>query len=390
MSILLAALLLSAAPAGADPAVATRDFLVRCDRAGRELWGVSLCAPIVVADAANEKAIWTSQPVSEALPPVRANTSFGWHGKTWLMLLAPLPDDPAARNALVFHEAFHVHQRELGLPPNSAVAPHLETAAARVSVRLEWNALAQALQSRGKQRTEHVRQALAFRAQRLAGHSDFATAERDQMLHEGLAAYTGTVLSGDAVRVALDELQGGPTRSGLARTFAYVSAPAWGLLLDDLQPGWRKALGTRVDLPDLLKLTPADSPDADRYGAAEIRAEEATAAAARQAKLDRLLAATDPAHSLTLPLAQMGMDFDPNRVTPAPDGSTLYEKMTLRDAWGSVRVDGQALRIAPDFTTAWVQWPLPSAEALELAPGWTIAAGEDGAPRLQPPPNSSH
>jgi hypothetical protein len=381
MHVVVASLLLAA-----SPAEATQDFLSRCESAGRELWGVSLCAPIVVADPADKIAPWTSREAPGPLPPARANTSFDWQGTTWLMMLAPLPTDPAARNALVFHEAFHVHQRELGLPPNSAVAPHLETAAARVSIRLEWNALAQALQTRGKQRVEHVRQALAFRAMRLAGKPEFATAERDQMLHEGLAAYTGTKLSGEPMRIALDELRGGPTRSGLARTFAYVSAPAWGLLLDELQPGWRKGLGTRVDLPDLAKLAPAELPDPDRYGAVEIRSGEATAAAARQAKLDRLLAATDPKHSLKLPLAQMGMDFDPNRVTPAPDGSTLYEKMTLRDKWGSVRVDGQALRIAPDFTTAWVQWPLPSSNALELAPGWKVVTGEDGAPRLQSPP----
>jgi hypothetical protein len=373
------------AAAGDENFFGTRDYLARCESAGKALWGVSLCAPVVVADPANVVPPWTSREAPGPLPPMRANTSFDWQGQTWLMLLGPLPEDPVKRDALVFHEAFHVHQRELGLPPNSAVAPHLETAAARVSIRLEWNALAQALQSKGRVREGHVRQALAFRAQRLAGHPEFALAEREQMLHEGLAAYTGTALSGAPARVALEELRGGATRNGLARTFAYVSGPAWGLLLDELRPGWRKGLDTSTDLPDLLKLAPAATPAAETYGGAAIQAEERAAAAARQATLDRLLAATDPAHSLRLPLAKIGMDFDPNRVTPAPDGSTLYEKMTLRDAWGSVKVDGQALRIASDFSAAWVQWPLPAQDALELAPGWKVIDDGSGAAHLQAP-----
>jgi hypothetical protein len=373
------------AAAGDESFYGTHDFLTRCESAGKALWGISLCAPVVVADPSNVIPPWTSRDAPGPLPPMRANTSFDWQGETWLMLLSPLPDDAVARAALAFHEAFHVHQRELGLPPNTAVAPHLETAAARVSIRLEWNALAQALQSKGKVREGHVRQALAFRAQRLAGNAAFTVAEREQMLHEGLAAYTGTALSGAPVRVALEELRGGATRSGLARTFAYVSGPAWGLLLDELRPGWRKGLGTSTDLPDLLRLAPAATPNPEAYGGAAIQAQETAAAATRQATLDRLVAATDPARSLRLPLAKIGMDFDPNRVTPAPDGSTIYEKMTLRDAWGSVRVDGQALRIASDFSTAWVQWPLPVPGSLELAPGWKLVDDSDGAAHLQSP-----
>jgi hypothetical protein len=385
LAILLVLAWPAAAATGVPASAATAGFLARCDAAGRALWGISLCAPIVVVDPANALPPWTSHAAPGPLPPLRANTSFDWDGETWLMLLSPLPDDEVARASLAFHEAFHVHQRELGLPPNTAVAPHLETSAARESIRLEWNALAQALQSQGRQRQKHAREALAFRARRLAADPAFALAERQQMLHEGLAAYTGAALSGAPIRVALEELRGGASRSGLARTFAYVSGPAWGLLLDAMRPGWRKALGAGTDLPDLLRLAPAKAAHPEAYGGTAIHAEELAAEAARRAALQRLLDATDPARSLRLPLARMGMDFDPNRVTPAPDGSTIYEKMTLRDQWGSVRVDGQALRIAKDFSTAWVQWPLPSPGTLELAPGWTVVE-DAGAVHVQPPP----
>ena len=382
----LALLLLAAAPCGAadDPADAARSFLADCERAGRALWGRSLCAPVVVADPASAEPRWTSEPPPAApLPPMRANTALEWDGRPWVMVLAPLPAAERDRRALVFHEAFHVHQRALGLPPNLTVAAHLDGAAARTSIRLEWNALAQALQTDGRARDAHVAQALAFRAQRLAADAAAAAAEREQMLHEGLAAYTGVALSGEPRAAARDALRTEAAKPGYARTFAYASGPAWGLLLDDLRPGWRSGLGTTIDLPDLARRAPAATPTPAAYGGDTILAEETAAAAARQATLDRLLAATDPARSLRLPLAQMTMDFDPGRVTPVPDGSSVYEKMTLRDAWGSVQVDGQALRIAGDFTAAFVQWPLPAPGTLELAPGWKIVADAGGGAHVE-------
>jgi hypothetical protein len=386
MKATVAALLFAALPAAAadDPAAATRGFVADCARAGEALWGRSLCAPVVLVDPAKPEPLWTSIAAPpEPLPPMRANTAIDWGGATWLMLLAPLPAADADRRALLFHEAFHVHQHAFGLPANATVAAHLDTAAARESLRLEWNALARALQSDGDARRAHLQQALAFRAQRLADPGA-ADAERAQMLHEGLAAYTGTALSGESVRIALSALKERAAKPGFARTFAYASGPAWGLMLDALQPGWRTHLDTTTDLPDLAGLAPAAVPTPTAYDGDAIHAEETAAAAARQAHLDRLLAATDPARSLRLPLAQMQMDFDPGRVTPVPDGSTIYEKITLRDAWGGVQVDGVPLRITADFSAAFVPWPLPEG-ALSLTSGWHLDDAADATPTLVAP-----
>lgn len=205
------------------------------------------------------------------------------------------------------------------------------------------------------------------------------------MLHEGLAAYTGAALSGAPIRVALAALEDGVTKPGFSRSFAYASGPAWGILLDDMRHGWRKGLRTETDLPDLIGLPPAAEARPRGYNGVTIHREESAIAATRQANLDRLLIATDPTRSLHLPLAKMGMDFDPNRVTAAPDGSSIYEKMTLSDVWGSVDVDGHALRISGDFTEAFVQWPLPSPDSLQLSAGWTVVTDETGKPTLRGP-----
>jgi hypothetical protein len=361
------------------------DFQQRCEAEGKRLWGRSLCAPVVVVNAATGAFTTSKPPPSQPLPAMRANTAIKWGGEDWIMVLAPLPSDPEKKASMLFHEAWHVHQQALGFPSNNAVAPHLGAAADRYLMRLEWAALAAALKSTGKAQPEHVAQALAFRKRRIGASSEKAEAERAQMQHEGLAAYTGAVLSGAPVKLALEELEGGARRSALTRSFAYVNGPAWGLLLDRYKPGWRQQREKR-DLADMAPIAPAEVARADAYGGTALLAEEMLAGFERDRKLSAALAATAESKALRLPLKKMSMDFDPNRITSAPDGSSIYEKITLSDGWGRIRLDGIPLRISSDFTAAYAPWPLPSG-ALEMAEGWRLEEQPGGGARLVPPTN---
>jgi hypothetical protein len=377
---LLALLALAAASPEAGPVPpGVEDFLVRCEREGLRLWSRSLCAPIAIVDPASGN-FRTTQPAPGPLPALRANTAFDWQGERWVMVLTPLPGDAAEVADLLFHEAWHAHQEALGFPGNMAVAVHLEDPVARYLLRLEWAALKEALLAEGRRRERHVAQALAFRGRRLAGHPAAAEAERLQMRHEGLAAYTGAKLSGAARRRAVEELERGPARPSLARSFAYASGPAWGLLLDALRPGWRREIGD-ADLRDLVPVAPASPARPDDYGGTRILAEEMQAAVERRTALAAALGATADNRALRLPLARMNMDFDPNRVTAAPDGSTIYHRMTLSDAWGRIAVDGLPLRIRSDFSTAFAPWPLPDG-ALDIADGWEVRPRAEGGAEL--------
>lgn len=366
-----------AADMAAPPAIA--DYVAHCEAAGRQIWSASLCAPVVVV-AQDGTIAWTStaQP-STPLPSTRANTSVDWGGRKWVMLLAPLPDGDSALRRLVYHESFHVHQASLGLPANMAVAAHLESEQARVSLRLEWRALERALATRGAERKHHIEQALAFRQQRLAD----ATArndERAQMRHEGLAEYTGTVLSNEAMPLAIDGLQHGNDRPSFARSFAYISGPAWGLLLDDLAPKWKTTIAQQpdADLPDLIPLRPASKPAPAQYEGGTIAREEAERATRRKHMIDDATQRTSEANGLRLPLAKIQLDFDPNRVTPMPDGSQVYDKITLTSDWGTIAVDGAPLRIAKEWNAAYVPWPLPDKMTLTLAEGWSAQRNAEG------------
>lgn len=358
---------------------ALEDYVAHCDTAGRTVWNVSLCAPVVLV-AQDGTIIWTSiTPSSAPFPSTRANTSVDWGGRKWVMLLAPLPDGDAALRRLVYHESFHVQQAALGFPENMAVAAHLESEQARVSMRLEWKALERALATTGSERKRHVAQALAFRQQRLSD----ATArndERAQMRHEGLAEYTGTVLSGDANTLAIDSLKHGNDRPSYARSFAYVSGPAWGLLLDALAPNWKTTIAKTpdADLPDLIPIKTSRKPMPGVYDGVAIAQEEADRATRLKRIIDEATQRTSEANGLLLPLAKIQLDFDPNRVTPMPDGSQVYDKITLTSDWGTVRVEGAPLRIVKDWNAAYVPWPVPDKMTLKLDDGWKIQRGADG------------
>src|SRR5207244_12755992 len=99
-----------------------------------------------------------------------------------------------------------------------------------------------ALRESGEQRNVAVREALAFRQARRMLYPASVENERAQEITEGLAAYTGTVLAAqsatDAIAGALDLLANAEAAESFVRTFAYMSGPAYGLLLDATFPGW--------------------------------------------------------------------------------------------------------------------------------------------------------
>src|SRR5689334_9280115 len=89
-----------------------------CQRDGGRLWGVSLCGPIVIADA-RSGTIATSEPPPAADRPRTfglANAPVEWGGARWVSLVwsftSSLPD-ASTRDELMLHELFHRIQPQL-------------------------------------------------------------------------------------------------------------------------------------------------------------------------------------------------------------------------------------------------------------------------------------
>ena len=112
----------AAAPASAqvDQTLAAQYFKeaqALCERDGGRHWGVSLCGPMVIADAAT-RTIATSQPAPEGDRPQPlgfVNAPIQWGGGTWTARVWQMvpKDDQGERGRLFIHELFHVVQPRL-------------------------------------------------------------------------------------------------------------------------------------------------------------------------------------------------------------------------------------------------------------------------------------
>ena len=323
-----------------------------------------------------------------------ANTALEWEGKRWTMVQWPLPQSRLARQRLLAHEMFHRIQPPLRLPISDSPNEHLDSVEGRIWTLLEWRALAAALTSSSQQsRDRAVSDALLFRRHRRELFPNAASSERMLELSEGLAEYTGVAVGEpdqtSAHWYAISRLADPSSSQSLVRSFAYTSGPAYGLLLDEERPGWRKELSAHSDLSSLLESTSLAvsislEERATVYGAASIRIQEIE----RKEKSDLLKAkyraALVTGTTLTLPiLDKMNFSFDPGELTPLAEGM-VYPTLHASDEWGSIEVTQGALvsfqkhflRVAGpangvDGTFTGPGW------MLKLAPGWRISLDPD-------------
>ena len=172
-----------------------------------------------------------------------ANTSMRWGGRTWAMVLTPLPADSVERGILLMHEVWHSVQARVGIPLESPDNPQLATVAGRTWLKVEGRALDAALASSGAAQRRAMGDAFAARQRRRAALPGSDSTERPLELSEGLAEYTGIVVvvaPGERARVGRARLARLEQGGSLMRSFPYATGTAWALLLDIVDPGWRK------------------------------------------------------------------------------------------------------------------------------------------------------
>jgi hypothetical protein len=370
-----------------------------CERDGGRLWGVSICAPMVIADRRTQ-TFATSQPAPEGARPRLlglVNAPVQWGGATWS---AYMWDDvvnktPRSRKELFLHELFHGVQPRLGLGAPALATEHLDAADGRYWLRLEWRALARALRESGDERNLAVRDALAFRQARHMLYPASVEDERGQEITEGLAAYTGTVLAAqsaaDAIVGALDLLDGAETtalEASFVRTFAYVSGPAYGLVLDASSPGWTRRVRGTDDLGTLVMRALAVQPATDatasatRYGGAELRASEQKREQERQERLAELRRRFVDGPVLRIPGGGSGMSDSRGAIVIPGVGTVYFGPFRASGVWGTLEAEKGVL-VASDGGSRRLAAPArPDAAAIagdgwtfKAAPGWVVREG---------------
>jgi hypothetical protein len=384
------------------------------DRDAGKTWGLPLYGPImfvdprtgnVVANQADlehklvaQDGVFVGKLPTEINP---ANTATDWAGVHWTMVMWPVSEFRQPRERLLLHECFHRLQEKLGLPARDAVNSHLDTLNGRIWIQMEWRALERALHQSGVAQAAAIGDALIFRAYRRSLFPDSANNENALELNEGLAEYTGVKLSSadleeTVVRadLILRQARNNPT---FARSFAYVSGPAYGALLDLTGTPWRANLKPTSDLGAMLqqqyrmefRAAEAAARDAiSRYEGEEIVTIETRQEERRKQQITDARKKFLDGPVLILSLSpDVNYSYDPNNVIAIDASNTVYPTMRLVDAWGVLTVTNGAW-LERDATGHIVRARVPAPAdlsarplkgeswTLELANGWELVAGE--------------
>lgn len=354
------------------------------DKDGGKLWNKPLYGPMIFIKVPESILIANEADPEGYLKPQGklyvgkfpknigvANTAQKWNGKTWTTVIW-YRFSPTTRTTLFMHELFHRIQPTFELVGNTN--QHLDEKEARTLIRLEWNALLAAyLRSQNPQThkaaIEDIRAALIFKARRHQLYTGSYKNELALQLNEGLAEYTGLKLSGlnkeQANKALTRNITNSKNRRTLVRSFAYISGPLYGFLLDSYVPKWRTKLAKNKGMADILQnklsLNISDKPRVlkkqvkqlgKNYKAKEIRNYENDRETKRRQVLKKYQASLVAGKVMKITLGKnFRYNFDPNTLVPLKNKGIVYPTITVRDTWGILRVNKEGALMSADKTS---------------------------------------
>ncbi len=367
----------------------------------KDLWDKELYGPILLVDPTTRE-VYANMPDKEGvlkfkdglytgfLPrevPV-SNTDIKWKGVHWAMLELPLPKGGYNRIDLMAHELFHVAQPSLGFFLDRDDNNHLNQKDGRIYLRLEIAALLSALNSnRLVVAEEHISNALIFRKYRHMIHRGSQVSENKLELLEGLASYTGQVMSGrdkwewrEYLIRRLKQFNNNPT---FVRSFAYETVPVYGFFLQQKDYYWNKKVDNLTDLTDYFSeafgmdsrilLQSYVRQLADEYNGRAIVDEEIKRASLNDDLLDNYRDKFFEQPHLEIRLENMEMSFNPKNLIPLDeDEGVVYPTIKISDNWGILTVEGGGALLRTDWRWVIVSEPLEVTKEKVIGDGWFI------------------
>jgi len=364
------------------------------------LWAMDIYGPLILINP-DTREIYANEPDSIGLLTKNgsvyagilpdnlnfANTAIDWGGKRWAMVMLPLSEDRYERVNLLSHELYHVVQPKLGFNLFNASNNHLDQKEGRIYLRLELEALEKSIFSNDRaERKKHLTNAFIFRKYRNILYPQSSVSENKLELNEGIAEYTGQVISGRNKEQAasyldksFDKFMSSPT---YVRLFPYYTTPAYGFLLKAKNKNWNKQISAETNLTDYFikefgiilpqNLDEAVAKTKDLYNGTQIIEEEAK----REANRLRLIAEykkifIEESH-LILPLEKMSISFDTNNIVPLEGTGSVYPTASVVDNWGKLSVDNGML-MSSNWKTIYLSKPLEMTNNKITGEGWSIS-----------------
>ncbi len=375
------------------------------------LWNKDLYGPMILIDP-KTRAFFATEPDSEGilkrdgtlysgvLPATVniANTAVNWGGKRWAMIMLPLSQNKENRINLLAHESFHRIQPSLGFNLNNAENNHLDQKEGRIYLRLELEALKQAVRSNSeKEMKQHLTNALIFRKYRNTLYKGSETTENLLELNEGIAEFTGLIVSGrnkDQTRsYFLNGIEGFMKNPTFVRSFAYYTIPVYGYLLYHKDPDWNKKIDSKTDLTGYFikafdiriqtDLQKAAEKLSDNYNGTSIIKQETDREEQTKKRIAEYKLKFIQQPHFEIKFEKMNVSFDPRNIVPVEDQGTVYPNIRITDLWGILTVENGAL-MSPNWDKISISNPVKTENKkisgdgwiLELTDGYTIAKDE--------------
>lgn len=376
------------------------------------LWNKDLYGPMILIDP-KTREFFASEPDSEGilkhngtlysgvLPATVniANTAINWGGKRWAMIMLPLSQSKENRINLLAHESFHRIQPSLGFSLNNAENNHLDQKEGRIYLRLELEALKQAVRSNSeKEIKRHLTNALIFRKYRNTLYKGSETTENLLELNEGIAEFTGLIVSGrnkDQTRsYFLNGIEGFMKNPTFVRSFAYYTTPVYGYLLYHKDPDWNKKIDSKTDLTGYFikafdiriqtDLQKAVEKLSDNYTGTSIIKQETDREEQTKKRIAEYKLKFIQQPHFEIKFEKMNVSFDPRNIMPVEDLGTVYPNIRITDLWGILTVETGAL-MSPNWDKISISNPVKTENKkvsgdgwiLELTDGYTIAKDEN-------------
>ena len=391
-----------------DPSSKLSEYFNEVNRAAtnhKALWNVNLYGPILLVDAktrdvfANEKdstgILVAGTGIFRGKLPNDiniANTSIRWNGKRWAMIMLPLPANRKERLNLISHELFHRAQPTLNLISINVDNNHLDKEHGRIYLRLELEALRQAVQSPSLEiASPHIINAMMFRKLRHQMYSDADSTENILELNEGLAEYTGLIMSERSRKEMVEHLMKSAMdfqqSKTFVRSFAYQTIPLYGFLMHNfVREFWNRDITSQSNLTVYFMRSfnvkiPIDIETYTskvwlNYNGAQISQEEKKRQEDHARVINEMTTMFVKNPHLEIPLERMNISFNPGNLIPLENYGTVYPNLRITDNWGILTVEDGAL-LSADWSKVTVTIPEENSTRYVKGKGWTLELNSD-------------